>query len=261
MTTPSRKFAHELDLLHTNVWEASEFFYTFLTIQSVIQEVPEVLSAIEHAPLFWYTTQGALHTAMFIALGRVFDQGSPHNLDRVLRLAQDNQGIFSKAELGRRKQSIAPTSPPWLENYLRKAYVPTPADFHRLRAAVVKWRRIYVSNYRDIRHKRIAHTVVSDRAEIDALFAKTNVQELERMLEFLGAIHEALQGLFDNGRKPVLSPRPHSLASMRAAPASKAGRTTVQEQIVHETEAVLLAVSRAYADKPGDTAGSDAASA
>jgi hypothetical protein len=34
-------------------------------------------------------------------MGRVFDQKSTHNVDRLLKLAQDNPQIFSKAALAR----------------------------------------------------------------------------------------------------------------------------------------------------------------
>ena len=66
------------------------------------------------AALFWNTNLAALQLSAFIVLGRIFDQSSKHNVDRVLKIAQDNLNIFSKAELGRRKQGASATPPDWL---------------------------------------------------------------------------------------------------------------------------------------------------
>lgn len=68
----------------------------------------QVRALLNQAPLFWNTCLGALQTASIIALGRVFDQSSEHNIDRVLGIAQKNLGIFSKSALGLRKQGNGP---------------------------------------------------------------------------------------------------------------------------------------------------------
>ena len=164
-----------------------------------------------------------------MALGRVFDQKTPHNLDSLIRIAQNNLEIFSKEALGRRKQKLgANLSPPELDECLRSAYEPTPEDFRDLRKSVQKWRKIYESNYDDIRDKLFAHKEVSDRAETDALFAKTNIGELQSLFAFLLSLDEALLLLFVNGHKPDLS-----------APAGR----TVKEIITQEAERFLLAAA------------------
>jgi hypothetical protein len=115
----------------------------------------------EH-PLFWTTLRGGVQTAALIAVGRVFDQNSTHNLDAVLGLAQRNRDIFSRASLGKRKQGNARQEPDWLQDYLRTAYEPTPTDFRRLRKLVKKYRRIYETNYRDLRNQYYAHKAAAD---------------------------------------------------------------------------------------------------
>jgi hypothetical protein len=104
-----------------------------------------VLDLLNSAPLFWGTNLGALQTATFVTLGRIFDKKSTHNLGRLLKLAQDNPDIFSKVALGRRKQGTDKSPPDWLTEYLQRAYVPKPSDFRRLRAHVSKCRKIYKS--------------------------------------------------------------------------------------------------------------------
>jgi hypothetical protein len=106
-----------------------------------------------------------------------------------------------------RKQGSSPDPPEWLNEYLVDVYEPTQKDFRRLRGYVRKWRGIYVNNYRDLRHKVFAHKEVSDRAETHALFTKTNIRELQRMLTFLRSLHQALWQLFFNGHKPLFSDR------------------------------------------------------
>ena len=114
-----------------------------------------------------------------------------------------------------------------------------PADFRRLRAHVSKHRRIYEAKYRDLRHKVFAHKEVADRPEVDALYAKTNIREIQRILAFLGSLHEALWQLFFNGRKPVLRPRRYSLKRIRAIPSPPERVTVIEERITHEVEQFL----------------------
>jgi AbiU2 len=85
-------------------------------------------------------------------------------------------------------------------------YEPGPADFRRLRADVARQRRIYEDRYRELRHKVFAHKGLSHPQQITALFARTNIREMQRMLAFLMAPHQALWQLFNNGRKPTLRP-------------------------------------------------------
>jgi hypothetical protein len=239
MTTPDERFERELEVFRTEAEASAQFFYADLAVHAVAGDQKPVHELLNKAPLFWNTCLGALQTATFIALGRLFDQGSPHNLDRLLRIAQDNPQIFSKVALGRRRQANDSQKPEWLEEFLRNAYEPKPADFRRIRAHIKKRRRIWESNYRDLRHKFFAHKVVSDQTEIAALFGKTNIRELQRVFAFLGSLYEALWQLFFNGRKPVLRPLRYSVKRIRAQPSPAATHKTVQEKITHEAEHFL----------------------
>ena len=161
-----------------------------------------------------------------------------------MRIAHDNLKIFSKEALGRRRQGTDPEPPEWLEGYLRNVFEPTPEDFRRLKRHVKKWRKIYENNYRDLRHKIFAHKEVSEKEQTDALFSKTNIRELQRMLSFLRSFHEALWQLFNNGRKPVLRPNRYSVKQMRDIPTLAPKSKAIQEQIIHEAENFLKYMSR-----------------
>jgi len=99
--------------------------------------------------MFWNTASGAMQATAMMAIGRSFDQSSPHNLDRSLKLAQADPVMFSEASLRRRKQGTEAKPPAWLEESIRDAHIPSTADFRRLRSHVKKHRRTYESNYRD----------------------------------------------------------------------------------------------------------------
>lgn len=198
-----------------------------------------VYRCLNAAALFWNTNLGALQTAAFVTLGRIFDQTSTHNIDRLLRLAQDTPEIFSKTALARRKQGGNKTPPDWLDDYMQHVYVPKPSDFRRLRFYISKYRKVYERNYRDLRNHVFAHKAVSDPEAVAALFAKTKIRELEQLLGFLSRLHEALWNMLMNGRKPVLRPRRYSLKSMREKPWPHSRSAAVHERIIHEAERFL----------------------
>lgn len=229
-------FERELEIFRTEAEAATQFLYAYLAIHEVAGRHRPVRDVLNSAALFWNTNLGALQTSTFIALGRVFDQQakSKHNIDRLLRIAQDNPEIFTKAALGIRKQGQSSNAPDWLDEYLKTAYEPTAKDFRRLRGLVKKNRKIYEAKYRDIRHKWFAHKEIADSAEIGELFAKTNIRELQRLVTFLGSLYDALWELFFNGYKPVLRQRRYSVKAMRKRPTPGRRMAKVQERITHE---------------------------
>ena len=234
-----RSFSRELEVFRNEVEAGTQFFFTYLAVHAVAHEKKRVHALLNTAPLFWNTCMGALQTAAFIALGRVFDQTSPHNVDAVLRQAQQNPEIFSKAALGQRKQGTEPKKPDWLDEYMSKAYVPTNDDFRRLRRHVRNWRRIYDNNYADVRNLCFAHKVVLSDAEMARVWGKGNNRELQRMFAFLNSLHDALCELFLNGRKPVLRQVRYSVARMRKLHLTAFTSRAVQEHVTREVDQFL----------------------
>jgi hypothetical protein len=244
MVTLEEQFQNELEVFRTEAEAGTQFFYAYLTVHAVAGGDNQVHRTLNAAPLFWNTALGALQTATFIALGRVFDQNSPHNIDKVLGIAQKHPEIFGKAALEKRKLSSSRTRPDWLDEYLEGVYVPKASDFRRLRRYVKEKRAIYDRSYRDLRRKVFAHNELSERAAVEALFARTNIRELQRLFAFLNSFHETMWQLFLNGRKPVLRARRYSVKRMRDFPSPEERRKGVQERIVREAEAFLLAAAR-----------------
>jgi hypothetical protein len=243
MTTPDAQFERELEIFRTEAESGAQFFYAYLTVHAVATDHKTVHNLLNQSPLFWNTCLAALQTASIMALGRIFDQKSNHNLATLLRITQDHPEIFSKLALARRRQGNEPEPPSWLASYLEGTYEPTPIDFRRIRGHVRKRRRIYENNYRDIRHKWFAHKEVSDQAEIAVLFGKTNIRELQRLFAFLGSLYEALWELFFNGRKPLLRPLRYSVKRIRDLPMAAMRPQGVHEKITHEVEHFLTSAA------------------
>jgi hypothetical protein len=245
------QFERELEVFRTEAETAAQFFYAYLAIPAAAGAANSVYRLLNTAPLFWKTILGGLQTATFVALGRIFDQDSVHNVGRLLRLAQDHPQIFSKAALAVRKQGADKTPPEWLDDYLRHAYEPNnkPIDFRRLRGYVSKQRKTYLEKYQPLRHQVFAHKGVSDAADVSALLAKTNIREIQRMLVFLMSLHDALWQLFVNGHRPVLRPQRYSVRRMRARAAKNAHGGSVHERLVHEAGRFLNVASAGAAPR------------
>lgn len=241
--TVEEQFERELEIFRIEAETAAQFFYAFLAIHAAAGAKKPVYRLLNTAALFWNTLLGALQTAAFVAMGRIFDQDSRHNVGRLIWLAVDNPQIFSKAALAQRKQGSSSTPPPWLNDYMKDVYVPKPSDLRRLRGYVSKHRKVYNDKYRPLRHQVFAHKGVSDAAAVSALFAKTNIREMQRMLMFLMSLHNALWQLFVNGHKPALRAHRYSVQRMRdrAAKGTKGG--SVHERLIHEAERFLSAAS------------------
>ena len=239
MTVPEQRFIRELEVFRTEAQAGAQFLYAYLSFNSIVSEKKKTYNEVNKTPLFWNTAMGSLQTSFFIVLGRIFDQNSMHNIDRLIKIAQDNKDIFSKKALSKRKKKDSPNADEWIDDYLKSVYEPTAKDFRELRKKVKKFRKIYESNYRDIRHKIYAHKEVTDAEEIQKLFSKTNIRELQRVFVFVNALYDALWELLYNGRKPVLRRMRYSVRNMVRDRKPEWQSQTVQEKLVGEVSDFL----------------------
>ena len=114
MTTPEGQFERELEIFRTEAEGGTQFFYAYLAVHAAAARRKAVHRLLNEAPLFWNTCLAALQTASFMALGRIFDNDSDHNLSKILRITNDHPEIFSKVALSRRKQGSNTKPPTWL---------------------------------------------------------------------------------------------------------------------------------------------------
>lgn len=236
MTDPEQSFTRELEIFRTEAQAGAQFLYAYLAFNAIIGEDKKALRMVNHTPLFWKTIMGALQTAFFIVLGRIFDQTSKHNLDRLLKIAETNTDIFSKAALAARKRRDSSNADEWIDDYLKKSYEPTKRDFRKLRKKVKDYRKIYEANYRDIRRKIYAHKEIIDPADVQKLFSKTNIRELQRVFVFVNALYEAIWQMLHNGRKLVLRPMRYSVKNIKRNRKPEWKTQSVQEIMVGEVQ-------------------------
>jgi hypothetical protein len=236
MKNKEEEFKRELEVFRTEVDASIQFFYTELSIHAVLGDDKQALNIVNRTPLFWRTNVGSLQTSFFIVLGRIFDQKSNHNIDKLLRIAQNNSIIFSAEALERRTREKNANASEWIDDFMKDVYVPSVDDFRRLRKHVNRYRKIYIDKYKDIRRKVFAHKEISKKEDVQKLFAKTNIREMQKLIIFLNRLHLALWEVFHNGHKPTLKPMKYSVKSLRMTKRPEWHIKHVQEHIVEDTE-------------------------
>jgi hypothetical protein len=188
MTSAEAALTRELEIFRQEAEAGAQFFYSYLAVHELAKRQRRVFRMLDENALFWNTTLGGLQTGATMALGRIFDHQSPHNINTFVRLTGQHRTIFTKTALARRKQG------------------PTPEDFRRLNEDVKKYRRLYEEHYRDVCNRLYAHKQAADPAAVAALVKYTSIRDLQRRFTFLLQLHETLRELFYNGTKPVLRP-------------------------------------------------------
>jgi hypothetical protein len=237
------EFSRELEIFRVEAESGAQFFYSYLAVHELAKRQRRVFRLLDDDALFWNTLLGGAQTAAIMTLGRIFDNCSPHNLNALLRLTTQPRTIFSKAALGKRKQGHDPKPPVWLPNYLRKAHEPTAADFRRLADHVKKYRRIYEQKYQGLRNQLYAHKQAADPSAIAALVKNTNIREMQRLFTLL-RLHQTLQELFVNGRKPTLRPVRYSAQRIGRRPSTTIPGESVHERISMHAERALLGLAQ-----------------
>ena len=234
--SPETRFERELEQLRRDSDSAIQFLYAWISFHACAGRSTQIRRAINRTPLFWKTSLAALQASLFIALGRIFDRDpKSHSLERLLREAVQNPGIFSRTALARRKAQQSPGAT-WINDYVRDAYVPSAPDFQRLQRYAQAKRLVYEKAYEKIRHKIFAHSGVVSRQKSDELFSKTNIRELQRLVLSLSELHEMLWQLYIDGRKSAIRRSQYSVSSLRRRASRNDHHVpSAQERIVEET--------------------------
>jgi len=197
------EFEKELEIFRTEEETAQQYFFSYLSIRDLVGKNNDVLKMMNITPLFWISVHHATLLSTFVALGRIFDQNSRHNIDRLISVASKHRGSFSKAALQARKQANGLTKQQ-AADYASDAHELSDSDLRMLRKEVASWRRIYVERYRNVRDKVFAHKALSNLTQVNELLAKTNIDEMKRLFAFMSALYSALWEQFHNGRRPLL---------------------------------------------------------
>jgi hypothetical protein len=200
--TPPPPVDEEIEIFRKDEESAQQTFFAYIGIRDLIARRPDVHAAINRNAMFWLTTHRALFVSTFVGLGRIFDQDSAHNLDRLLSIVGRNIPELGRDALRQRKEQVI--SAEQAAEYVKEKHETTAPDVRALRKEVDQWRKIYAPVYGEIRH-HLAHNK-GTAEDLDALLARTDIEEMKRMFGFLHALHEGLRELHLNGRNPLPLP-------------------------------------------------------
>ena len=176
-------------------------FFLWKGINNIASNNKDIISGLNESPLSWNTITFALQNHYFILLGRIFDTNDDSfSADTFLKNCIQNIEQFSKENLRKRKTESASRDLSWLDSYLENAYEPTKADFQRLRGEITKHKKRYEEIYRPIRNKVIAHKDQETIAVQEELYKKTNIGEIEEILNVLFQVKEVVFELLHNGK-------------------------------------------------------------
>ncbi len=213
--------------------------YAYLTIHAVAAKSRTIRDQINRNGYFWMTTLHALQTSLILALGRVFEANTPHNVTTFMRAVNQNRAAFSREALRARKTAVFGSNLAELDNYMAQAKIPRRSDFRRVADFVKKHKATYLSKYRAIRDQVFAHTLVVDGGEITALFSQTNIRELQRMTTYLGRLHDGVWEALNNGGHITVRPRRYSVAKILKRPKGRTVIAAIQERTVEHTKRAM----------------------
>jgi hypothetical protein len=200
---PEAEFERELQVFDNDVDEVVQCFYIWRTVHAAARRSRKVYDLLNRNAGFWVVALGSIQANSLIALGRIFDTGKrTHNVRRLLKLAETNRKIFSKAAVRQRKSKDLANAPHLIDDYMSNVRDPTTADFERLQLFVDARRKVYERCYKHLRDKRYAH---KERTDISGFVAQKNAQELGRLITDLSKIHRVLWDWHHNGLKPRTS--------------------------------------------------------
>ena len=79
----NNSFQSELEIFRTEE-EIAQQYFAYLSVRSLAAEDKDVLNMMNENSLFWITVHHAMLLSTFMALGRIFDQQSAHNVDALM---------------------------------------------------------------------------------------------------------------------------------------------------------------------------------
>lgn len=179
-------------------------YYSWKTINNVINEDDEVYACVNENSLFWGAVMYSLKSSAFMTLGRIFDtKGDTFSVDTLIDYSLKYPKIFSKEHLRKRKLASSDLTEDFLDNeYLleRPDDIDSPENLRMLKDVTSSYKETF-RKYKKIRDKLHAHKSLHDIGKEKDLYRDTLIGELEEIIEFLRKIWVYLWELFHNGRK------------------------------------------------------------
>jgi len=203
----AKEYWDELQLISDEVFEAKWYFHTMEEINEQLLNDKKVYFAINRTPHFWQAHRAATQAALFMTLGRIFDT-SPDALSvhRLLRLTLANIHLFSRQSLEDRRLTPGKDAPQYLIDFIDGAWEPKAANELRyLKQSLAPHAAHFEDIYRPIRHNVYGHRLMTNAAAGNDLFPQTSRPQLAEITDFLHALTNSLEHLYNNGSKPDLA--------------------------------------------------------
>ena len=199
------EFERDCRRLWSEIEDAVAIFYTAEEIQDCGRRDENILNAIQHDALFWNVQVHALQSALFIALGRIFDiSGDAYSIHKLMRNTGQHFTLLFSPEALRARKAKLNLQPQDLDNYFVGLWEPDPLAVKTLRKALAPHVKRYSDVYLPLRNQYFAHTLVVDQTVVNNLFANTNRLELEETLLFAREVVALIQEMYLNGSEPKL---------------------------------------------------------
>lgn len=222
-------FRKRLEVFNNEQANLQHFFFTSLAVRRCAIDIPDVVGLMNDS-LYWRVTHQGTIVSTFIAMGRIFDDKSKHNIGRIRRVIENTPEIFSIECLKQRKAAQGV----YADEYVKDRHALDPSRADAMLFGIDYFQGIYDARYKAIRHS-FAHKRLGTVDQINALLAKTDIEEMKRMCSFLDALWRALDQLHRNGLDPVMRPRTFVLAPARLPQGSTPG-----EEAYRDARAAIL---------------------
>jgi hypothetical protein len=133
---------------------------------------------------------------------------------------------------------------------MKRVHVLTARDVNRLHQLSKRHRKVYETQFADVRNLHVAHTVLVDADASGAMFQRTRIRDFERLVVFLNQLHDALREAYLNGRRPILRPMPYSIRRLVDRELKELREGPTHEHIVAEARMCMDLVTRAATALP-----------
>jgi HEPN superfamily AbiU2-like protein len=193
------------DHFSNEVYQATGCYVIWKNLQNEPAQDERLLQALNVTPLSWIFIRHSIMLSLIMALGRIFDTDSDSvSIDDLIRSCISDIELFSKQSLRQRK-SQSHNAHEWIESYMENVYESTEQDFQRLKPQIKKFRELYETFYKPIRHKLFAHSDKKFHARSDLLWNATRNANMEDLISFLEDFNSTIREAYLNGRKPELT--------------------------------------------------------
>ncbi|HLI17364.1 MAG TPA: hypothetical protein VKV22_03725 [Rhodanobacteraceae bacterium] len=200
-------FEDELNVLGDAVGEATQVFYTYLSIHQLLENRVDMRDFVNSNLLFMRTLLGSLRASTYIFIYKIFEtREDTYNLKRLMNAARHSMDEFGpEAFCARKVKHNFRNTPLWLKDQVKDMYIPTLADFDELDNVGEKWRILFKAKFKDQRNKWYSHREFCSDIDASARLPETTVEEVELLLAYLNNLHHGLWQLYHNARKIDIS--------------------------------------------------------